>query len=319
MGNGNGSAWGEGHAPIIVRERIPKTGEEWRREIAKINLQFNDHVRAREILDLFELKRQSGFRCQPDGTQVQNFDPVYPTTIPSEGEYAPIIVVDTLSLALGDEDEKGPKAAGFIADCLDLIKDRPDLGSPEFPDDDAYNTEFMKWYYENGALEWAVASQVIIIHHQTKTGIEFAGHRAIAANSQALYRVHRFGNISDPERPFAGQLTPIRVKGTARPAPVHFEVGIVPVPNSKQTTVILRDKAKAIPERLEPVIAALRELKDYEEISDGDVNACLDVVATNRTTRSRYRKELEAAGSLGPVEDDNGKVTFYRFHDAGAI
>ena len=63
----------------------------------------------------------------------------------------------------------------------------------------------------------------------------------------------------------------------------------------------------------------MRELEDHKEINDGDVNACLDEVAANRTTRNRYRKELEAAGVLEPVEDDNGKVVFYRFHDTGAV
>ena len=35
--------------------------------------------------------------------------------------------------------------------------------------------------------------------------------------------------------------------------------------------------------------------------------------------RKRSRDELEAAGVLEPVEDDNGKVAFYRFHDTGAV
>ena len=43
----------------------------------------------------------------------------------------PIVVIDTLSLALGGDDEKGPRAPGFIKDCLDLLKERPDLSLPE--------------------------------------------------------------------------------------------------------------------------------------------------------------------------------------------
>ena len=319
MRNGKGSAWGHGHAPLIVRERIPKTGEEWRREIAKINLLLNEHVGARKQLDMFEQKRQNGFRRLPDGSEIPDMEPVYPGFIPNEGYDAPIIVIDTLSLALGDEDEKGPKAAGFITDCLDLLKDRPDLASPEFPDDDFCGTELERWYRENGDLEYAVASHVIIIHHQTKTGIDFAGHRAIAANSQALYRVHRFGKITDPERPFAGQLTPIRVKGIARPAPVRFDVNVTPVEGTEQTTVILKDKAKVIPKKLKPIIEALCKLEDHKEIGIGDVNACIDEVTDNRTTRNRHRKELEVAGVLEPVEGEDGKLAFYRFHDTGAV
>ena len=93
MGFGKGSVWGEGHAPIIVRDRMPKTGEEWRREIALINRQLNDHLRALE---------QLGFFPDPDGSRAPNMVPAYPEFIADEGEYAPIIVVDTLSLALGD-------------------------------------------------------------------------------------------------------------------------------------------------------------------------------------------------------------------------
>ena len=34
-----------------------------------------------------------------------------------------------------------------------------------------------------------------------------------------------------------------------------------------------------------------------------------------RKARQRYRDKLEAAGVIEPVEDDNGKVTAYFFHD----
>ena len=168
-------------------------------------------------------------------------------------------------------------------------------------------------------MEHPVAAHVIVIHHQTKTGTDFAGHRAIAANTQALYRVHRFGKMTDAERPYAGQLTPQRVKGIPRPAPIRFDVDVVPVEGTKQKAAILKDKATAIPKKLKPVIEALRELEDHEEISTSDVNVCLDVIAANRNTRSRYRKELEAAGVLEPLEDDNGKVAFYLFHDTVAV
>lgn len=244
-----------------------------------------------------------------------------------EEGYPPVIVIDTLSLALGGEDEKGPKAAGFINDCLDLLKERPDIGNPYDWDTDA--GKYDEWYRENpeiADINYPVAAHVIIIHHQTKTGIDFAGHRAIAANTSGLYRVHRFGKITDTERPFAGQLTPIRVMGIPRPAPIRFDVDVAPVDGTKQTAAILRDKATAIPKDLMPVIEALCELENPGAITPADLNECLDVVAARgakdgpakRKARQRHREKLEAAGVIEPVEDENGKVAFYRFHDTSA-
>ena len=63
-----------------------------------------------------------------------------------------------------------------------------------------------------------------------------------------------------------------------------------------------------------PIVEKLCELENHDEINGHEVNTCIDEVATNRATRSRYRKELEAAGVLEPVEDENSKVLFYRFH-----
>ena len=198
------------------------------------------------------------------------------------------------------------------------------MGPPDDLEDDEYGTNLERWYSENGDLEWAVAAHVIIIHHQTKTGIEFAGHRAIAANTHGLYRVHRFGKITDPIRPYAGQLTPIRVKGIPRPSPIRFDVDVVPVEGTKQTAAILKDKAKAIPKKLKPIVEALRELEDHEEIGRDDLNSCLDVGAkgtgnAQRAARKRSRENLEAAGVLEPVQDDSGKVAFYRFHDTETV
>lgn len=304
---GTEAVWGEGHAPIIVRERLPETGEELRRQIAKFNLQIDDHICAREKLDLFE---GSGYYPNPIDTDIDNNVIGFP-----------VIVVDTLSLALGGEDEKGPKAAGFIKDCLELLKERPDLdnnpylGDPE--DNEGIKCE--QWLHENGVLWNAVAAHVVIIHHQTKNGKSFAGHRAIGGNTSGLYRVHRFGKLGDVNRPYSGILTPERMKGTPLAAPMRFDVQVVPVDGTKQTAAILKDKAKAIPIKLKPVIDALRELGDQEEISIGKLNTCLDEVAANRTSRKRYRKNLEGAGVLGPVEDENGKVKFYRFHDIDSV
>ena len=176
-------------------------------------------------------------------------------------------------------------------------------------------------------MEYPVASHVIVIHHQTKTGTEFAGHRAIAANTQGLYRIHRYGRMADKVRPCSGQLTPQRVKGIPRPAPIRFEAEAVSVEGTKQTALILKNKAPALPKDLKPIITALRELDDREAVTLTDMNECLDVVAAKgskdgaakRKARQRYRDKLEAAGVIEPVEDDNGKVTAYLFHDVGSV
>ena len=41
--------------------------------------------------------------------------------------------------------------------------------------------------------------------------------------------------------------------------------------------------------------------------------------SAQRTARKRSRDALEEAGVLEPVEDENGKVAFYRFHDISAV
>ena len=64
-----------------------------------------------------------------------------------------------------------------------------------------------------------------------------------------------------------------------------------------------------------------------EAIAPTDLNECIDVVAAGgakdgsakRKARQRYRERLGAACVLEPVEDDNGKVAFFRFHDTGAV
>jgi hypothetical protein len=314
---GTGAAWGKGHAPIIVRERLPENGDEWRREISKINLKLTKHILARDCLGMLKKKKRTVRR--KDGSLGSYYESAYPTFIPVEGDDAPIIVVDTLSLALGGEDEKGPKAAGFIKDCLELLKDRPDIVSPDFPDDDFYGTQLQQWVDENGYLEFGVAAHIIIIHHQTKTGIDIAGHRAIAANTQGLYRIHRFGKITDVDRPYSGLITPQRVKGIPCPAPVRFDVEVVPVEGTKQTAAILKDKAKAIPKKLKPAIESLRELEDHETINAKELNTCLDAAmddgatyGAKRTARKRSRDCLIAAGVLEPLLDDDGSVDGYR-------
>jgi hypothetical protein len=131
--------------------------------------------------------------------------------------------------------------------------------------------------------------------------------------------VHRFGKIADHQRPFSGQLTPIRVKGIPRPAPIRFDVDVVPVEGTNQTAAILKNRALGIPKKLEPVVEALREFEDQSELSASELNEGIDEVAGNRAARMRYRNKLIAAGVLEPIEEDKGKLPFYRFHDPFTI
>lgn len=292
--------WGDDRMPITVLDRIPGDPIAWRAEVTRFAGRWDRLAIARETM----------------GENVR-----YPDL--GEQENRPIVVIDTLSLALGGDDERGPRAVGFINDCLDLLKERSDLACPFETTKDQE-----KWLEENPGMElWMnlpTASHVIVIHHQTKTGTDIAGHRGIGGNTHGLYRVHRFGKMTDARRPYAGQLTPMRVKGIPRPGPLRFEVDVVTVEGTKQTAAILKDKAAAIPEDLVPAIDALRELEDHERIELDDLNNCLDVVAASggrndaakRKARQRSRETLETAGVIEPVQDDNGRVEFYRFHDS---
>lgn len=310
-------AWGNDLAPVTVRDRIPEAPRQWRAEISRITEQWDDLIGARETLG----QMPSEARIDP-----RNGDSYTRQRYPDElfNGCQPVVVIDTLSLALGGEDEKGPRAVGFINECLDLLKARPDMARPDFSSVDD-ETKWEKDHPGEGYLmEHPVASHIIVIHHQTKTGTDFAGHRAIAANTQGLYRVHRFGSLNDADRPYAGQLTPMRVKGIPRPAPVRFEVEIVSITGTRQTAAILKDKVAAVPKELLPAIAALRDLAGHEAITPSDLNLCLDVVAAGegkkdsaiRMARKRSLEKLTAAGVIEP-NDDDGKVTSYRFHDPG--
>lgn len=309
-----GPAWGDDKSPITVLDRIPENDRAWRAEVGSFAERWYQVHNARAVIG--ELPTEKAI----DGHR-EEFDRIkYPSIDLCDGPQ-PVLVIDTLSMALGGEDEKGAGAVGFVSKCIDLTKERPDLAAPS-PKDRA---AFEEWERLNpGATQdicFPVASHIILIHHQTKTGTDFAGHRAIGANTHGLYRVHRFGSITDAARPYAGQLTPQRVKGIPRPAPIRFEVEIVSVEGTKQTAAILKDKAEAVPDRLVPIIEALRaQIDDGEDIERSDLNVCLDIISkgngnAQRVARKRNLEALSEAGILEPLLDDVGKVVSHRFHD----
>jgi hypothetical protein len=306
-------AWGSDRMPLTVLDRIPDSYRAWRAELSRLCDQWSDYWHARcSIGNLPKVEKHD----PTDGSSY--WIERYPMVGFADG-VAPVVVIDTLSLGLRGEDEKGPKAVEFIHDCLDLQKRRNDLMAPDEPDALAKWREAHPDEFE--FMEFPVASHVIVIHHQTKTGTDFAGHRAIGADSNALYRVHRFGGMSDRSRPMAGQITPMRVKGMPRPAAIRFDVEIVPVEGTKQTAAILKAKATDIPRHLKSVVEALRALDDGDEIDRVSLNTCLDSISkaknsgAKRVERKRNRDQLENAGILEPMPDEGGKLVTWLFHD----
>ena len=280
--------WGDERLPVAVLDRIPDNYIGWRTELYRLAERWGNVYRARQTLG--ELPTEERKLTDASGKVELWTAERYPDP-DTTGRHAPIVVIDTLSLALGSDDEKGPRAPGFINDCLDLLKKRPDLEPPMEVEYLCNEEARAQWRKETGRepddyINFAVASHVVIIHHQTKTGVEFAGHRAIGANTQALYRVHRFGRFADARRPYAGYLTPYRVKGVPRPGAIRFEVEVVPVEGTRQTAAVVKDKAADIPSELDPVVAALRELEDHEQIPRATVNDCLDIVAAKEGNMS---------------------------------
>lgn len=289
------TAWGDYPLPFAVRDRLPETYKEWRQEICDIAQQFSAVYFARSKLG--QLPAET---IEEDGFE--------PWERARYGEIdTPLIVIDTLSIALGGEDEKGPQAAQFIRNCLEMLK--RDWSLEDFDD-------------LNSILPYPVASGVFILHHQTKTGNDFAGHRAIAANTHGLYRVARGGSVSQPgDRPMTGRILPQRVKGMPKPPPMSFTVEVVDVPGTKQTAAILKDKRIEIPKDLHPVLEALAELENPQHITGRQLNECIDVIATEdgksdgakRVARKRLKDRLDEAGVLETVEPEDGGARFYRY------
>ena len=248
LGNGKGSVFGEGAAPIKLRQRLPDGLDAWRKELREVSWEIASFV------DIWN---------EDHGTRYPN-------------DVAPMVVVDTLSHALGEEDERGARAVGFINDCIKL--------TVEIDDEDEY--------------EERVAEHVVLIHHTTKTGDEFAGHRAIAANTHALYYVRRRSGAD------TFRLEPRRVKGMARPPAMHLETEVVTVPGTRRTTVVVKDKCD-IDERLAAVVGHLEDASDPDNVTEKELRAALDAGipehvrnAARRKSRSRLKKTLIDEGRL---------------------
>ena len=204
--------WGQDRAPFSVRRRIPEDYLAWRAELCRIAERWEKIGAARDAI----------------GEMPSEASTINRLARP------PLVVIDALSMALGNEFEQGPRAARFIQECVDLLRERQDLTTPEGLASDEKRAR------EHGPLPATiaspVASHIILIHQQTTARTEFDGPGVVLANSQALFRVHRFGEVEDEVRPMAGQLTPMRIKGMVRPPPVRFAVEVVTIEGTTQTT-----------------------------------------------------------------------------------
>jgi hypothetical protein len=123
----------------------------------------------------------------------------------------PVIIVDTLRQACGHK-SRGPEVEEFFSKVDRLVQD------------DA-------------------ASHVIIAHHTTKTGDEYAGDDFLASDSTSLYYVRRPSH----DKPMF-RLVCDRVKGIGKPPAMSLLFKVVDV--GKQRTVILVGEANASPKLL---------------------------------------------------------------------
>ena len=115
------TARGNDGVPSTVLDRIPEGYREWRAEICRIAHRWENLYFARSTLG--EVPTEVSGDEVGEQIESERYN-MYALEAP------PIVVIDTLSIALGGEDEKGPQAVGFVTDCLDLLKNRPDLGNP---------------------------------------------------------------------------------------------------------------------------------------------------------------------------------------------
>jgi hypothetical protein len=126
--------WGDDRAPVTVLDRIPEDYREWRAEISRIGQRWENIFHARNCLK--EMPSEIKKCVNAIGIEDHDYIPHYPA--PDAMQNPPVIVIDTLSIALGGEDEKGPKAVDFIINCLDLLKERPDFACPYKEDAEAF-------------------------------------------------------------------------------------------------------------------------------------------------------------------------------------
>jgi hypothetical protein len=283
LNDGKGSPWGEGAAPIIIRNRIPETLEEWRTEIKEVEKEFVDNFEAHQ--DLGE-----------DLSHIADGD---------AGKWAAkmVVVVDTFRAAIGGGDERSVAASAFINRCGDLTKDHDGFEDEEGD------------YHETSNC---TVSHVIILHHNQKNAKQYAGGGPIYSNTHAFYYITRAAKQSGKPRTPIFSIVPDRVKEIELPPTLRLRMETVKLPGTYRTTVIVKDASKLTKE-LRGIRKELAKQPDTEAIETDELNDILDASgkpdakpSAIRMHRKRARMALLNASIIEEVLDDEGLETYYR-------
>lgn len=170
----------------------------------------------------------------------------------------PVVFIDTLRQACGHQD-RGQRVEEFMEKASGLLG-------------------------EDGAMH------VIILHHTTKGGKEYAGDPFIKSDTSAMYYVNR-PSRNKPEI----KLRCDRVKGIPKPGPIDLRIAIVPV--EENSTVIVND-GSAAPERDTKLIEIAAKLPASFKPCDLDPFVTGEGENTQKSQKRRLRLNLEAAGLI---------------------
>ena len=166
----------------------------------------------------------------------------FPEDYPSSA--GAVVIVDTLRQACGHK-SRGPEVEEFFSKVDRLVKD-------------------------------GAASHVIIAHHTTKTGDEYAGDDFLASDSTSLYYVRRPNHDKPTFR-----LVCDRVKGIGKPPAISLSFKVVEV--GKQQTVVLVGENDA-----DPKLLGIASSLSARIALDG-LREALEPHLTGKTDPARYK------------------------------
>jgi hypothetical protein len=136
-----------------------------------------------------------------------------------------------------------------------------------------------------------VAAHVIIVHHTTKTGDEFAGDDFLVADTTGLYYVRRPNKNAPKINLVCG-----RVKGMNKPPVIQLSFRIVNV--GQETTVVI-DSGSTVDERLLSIAGTLPDRMSLEELREElEPHITGESDDARRKSFQRQRTKLTDAGLL---------------------